>query len=82
MKMRRWIEHLITHSGAYDDFSDYIKSIEKTLNESILKAVNEDEMTKARSYAAELTAYKQIHKRVEASARELRSQAEYNQNNQ
>jgi len=79
--MRTWIEHLITHSGAYDDFGDYITGIEKTLNASILKAVKEDDLITARNNAAELTAYQKIQKSVEASAREMRSQIDYQQNN-
>jgi len=68
---------LITHAGAYDDFGEYIKGIENSLNTKILKAIKDDEFVKARAFAAELTAYKSIYKAVEASARELRSQLQY-----
>ena len=75
--MRRWIDHLVTHPGAYADFEDYIAEIEINLNKRLLKAVKEDDIPQAKVLSAELTAYQNIAKRIKTCARERNSQITY-----
>lgn len=75
--MRPWIDHLITHEGAYADFNAYIKEIEHEINKRIILLLKKDQIPEAKDLATELGAYKTISDKIKACARERRSQITY-----
>lgn len=77
--MRPWIEYLITNATAGSDFIAWADEIDRELSTKLHEAVLSDELSAARSLAAEKQVYANIKKKVQTEMRERQSQLAYQQ---
>ena len=68
--MRTWIEHLITHEGAYNDFIEWADGIDTQLKKDLQKAVIGNKMVEARNIASEITVYNNIKRSIKSERQE------------
>jgi hypothetical protein len=75
--MRYWIEYLLGNPSACEDFIKWAKEAENNLNAKLGKAVQSNDIEKARGIAHEIVVYETLRQRIEAEIRERTAQATY-----